>query len=90
MVIETNRAVDVKIKYRSGYWAPNSVTFNYYGKQRIEVPSVHSHVFQLATLLVAALHACQIHTLTVAGVTQLLRVPADWDALPIGTNNVLH
>jgi hypothetical protein len=29
--LETNRAVEVKIKYRSGYWAPNSVTFNYYG-----------------------------------------------------------
>ncbi len=56
----------------------------------MSVPSVHSHVCQLAMLLVAALHAYQIHTPTVAGVMQLLRVPADWDAQQTGTNNVLH
>ncbi len=56
----------------------------------MSVPSVHSHVCQLAMLLVAALHACQIHILIVAGVTQLLHARASQAALPIGTNNVLH
>lgn len=28
--IEQNTIVQVKIKYRNGYWAPNSVSFEYY------------------------------------------------------------